>query len=127
MTLKVLRNHIQDNSIFTMTNIDVSVVIPIYNGEKWIDKCFDAILNQSALSKINIEICVCNDASNDKTGLLLEEWQKKFEEISIVLKIYKNERGKPGGVGYGKNRAVDISCGTYLCFQDIVSILIVKI
>ncbi|XP_014224302.1 UDP-GlcNAc:betaGal beta-1,3-N-acetylglucosaminyltransferase-like protein 1 [Trichogramma pretiosum] len=97
----------------------VSIIIPIYNGENWIDSCFNSIINQTVVSLINLEIAVCDDASTDKTLSNLESWGKKLKKLSIPLKVFKNLSGKPKGVGYAKNRAIEISTGTYLCFQDV--------
>ncbi|GLV42926.1 hypothetical protein CBL_20482 [Carabus blaptoides fortunei] len=104
-------------------HVDVSVIIPIFNGEKWIDECFNSILNQTAVNTLNIEVCVCNDASNDKTKELLDIWRIKFESNKISFKVYENTNDSPNGVGYGKNIAINISSGTYLCFQDIDDVM----
>lgn len=83
------------------------------------------------------EVCVCNDASSDDTKYLLNIWKVKFNDSNILLKVYDNDTGVAGGgtcmkfskvnfsniyvlVGYAKNRAVSISSGKYLCFQDVV-------
>ncbi|XP_024942205.1 UDP-GlcNAc:betaGal beta-1,3-N-acetylglucosaminyltransferase-like protein 1 [Cephus cinctus] len=105
----------------------VSVIIPIYNGRQWIDNCFQSILQQTCFSRINLEISVCDDASDDETPDILETWRNKFKEREVILKIYRNESGKPQGetkfllflVGYAKNRAVKHSTGEFLCFQDV--------
>ncbi|OXU27225.1 hypothetical protein TSAR_007051 [Trichomalopsis sarcophagae] len=102
----------------------VSIIIPIYNGKSWIDTCFEAITMQTVISSMHLEVAVCDDASTDGTLELIEKWRKKFDELSISLKIFKNETGKPKGVGYAKNRAVEVSTGDYLCFQDIDDIML---
>lgn len=74
---------------------------------------------QTCIGQLSIEICVCDDNSTDDTLELLEKWKEILSEKNIGLDIFKNTSGKSGGVGYAKNRAVDISKGRYLCFQDI--------
>ncbi|KAJ3635200.1 hypothetical protein MTP99_008125 [Tenebrio molitor] len=101
----------------------ISIIIPVHNGSTWIDQCFNGILEQQLAPDTQIEICVCNDASNDNTVDLLKNWNILLQN-KIPLKIYNNESGKPKGVGYSKNRAVSISSGAYLCFQDIDDIML---
>ncbi|KAJ8927882.1 hypothetical protein NQ314_019626 [Rhamnusium bicolor] len=102
----------------------ISIIIPIYNGVRWINRCFRSILNQTAINILDLEVCICNDASTDETIILLEEWQETFNNMDIPLKIFKNRSDTPGGVGYSKNRAVSISTGNFLCFQDIDDVML---
>ncbi|XP_058807449.1 UDP-GlcNAc:betaGal beta-1,3-N-acetylglucosaminyltransferase-like protein 1 isoform X1 [Phymastichus coffea] len=104
----------------------ISIIIPIHNGEEWIDTCFESILRQTIISVIHVEIAICDDASTDKTLEILDKWKDIFNKMSISLHIFKNETGLPKGVGYAKNRAVEISSGDYLCFQDIDDIMLPK-
>lgn len=77
-----------------------SIIIPIYNGENWIDTCFEAITMQTIVSSMHLEVAVCDDASTDRTLESIETWRKRFEELSITLKIFKNKTGKPKGGMY---------------------------
>ncbi|KAJ8954089.1 hypothetical protein NQ318_004394, partial [Aromia moschata] len=95
-----------------------SIIIPIYNGDYWISRCFRSILNQTAVNVLDFEICVCNDASTDKTATLLGDWQGLFSSNGVTLKIFNNPNGSPGGVGYAKNRGVDTSTGDF--FDDVM-------
>lgn len=63
----------------------------------WIDKCFDAILNQTAKGRIYFEACVCNDASTDNTKQLLDKWKEIFKKNEIDLQVFENETGTPKG------------------------------
>ncbi|XP_066155061.1 queuosine-tRNA galactosyltransferase-like [Euwallacea fornicatus] len=95
----------------------ISIIIPIFNASPWIQLCFEGILKQTALETLRLEICVCNDCSTDNTPQLLESWKVSFEKLGIPFKIHTNtDQNK--GVGYSKNRAVGISSGDFLCFQD---------
>ncbi|KAF2897810.1 hypothetical protein ILUMI_08366 [Ignelater luminosus] len=102
----------------------ISIIIPIHNGDKWINNCFNAILHQSAIGLLDLEICVCNDASTDKTLELLDEWKHVFNQKGVPLHVFNNISGVPQGVGYAKNKAVSISNGDYLCFQDIDDVML---
>jgi glycosyltransferase involved in cell wall biosynthesis len=74
----------------------ISIIIPVHNGSTWIDQCFNGILEQQLAPDTQIEICVCNDASNDNTVDLLKKWNILLQN-KIPLKIYNNESGKPKG------------------------------
>lgn len=54
-------------------------------------------MQQELTEDINLEICVCNDASEDDTILLISKWLDIFKKKNIILKIYNNESGEPGG------------------------------
>ncbi|EEZ99809.1 UDP-GlcNAc:betaGal beta-1,3-N-acetylglucosaminyltransferase-like protein 1 [Tribolium castaneum] len=106
------------------SHVLISVIVPIYNGAPWIDPCFKAVLQQELPDDVNLEVCVCNDASDDGTVALLHNWVDIFIKKKITLKVFHNDLGKPRGVGYSKNRAVGISSGAYLCFQDIDDVML---
>ncbi|KAK4872452.1 hypothetical protein RN001_014481 [Aquatica leii] len=103
--------------------IDVSIIVPVHNGEPYINRCFKSILAQTALNVINMEVCVCNDASTDNSDAVLKQWSKILKQENIPLLIYTNS-GQPCGVGYSKNKAVSLSNGKYLCFQDIDDVML---
>ena len=73
---------------------DISVIIPVYNGEKYIKKCLDSVVNQT---KKEIEILVVNDGSTDQT----EDIIKSFNDSRI--KYFKNTNH---GIGYTRNYGI---------------------
>ena len=85
--------------------IKVSVVVSVYNGEKYIEKCIKSILRQSYK---NIELIVVNDGSIDKTKKILDKYKE-----SIVV-INKNNTG----VSDSRNRGIDKATGEYIMFCD---------
>ena len=85
---------------------DISIIIPAYNAEKYIDKCLDSLINQT---KKEIEIIIVNDGSKDKT----EEIIKSYTDSRI--KYYKNTNK---GIGYTRNYGIEKSTGKYLMFLD---------
>ncbi|XP_060534634.1 UDP-GlcNAc:betaGal beta-1,3-N-acetylglucosaminyltransferase-like protein 1 [Cylas formicarius] len=101
-----------------------SIIIPVYNGAPWINRCFQSILKQSAISILNIEICVCDDGSTDDTSRLLLEWRNIFSSHDVRLNVIRNQSGEPKGVGFAKNQAISLSRGSYLCFQDIDDVML---
>lgn len=101
---------------------DISIIIPIYNGEKWINSCMQSIAAQTIFDKgVKVEIVVCNDGSTDETERLVEEWTEYFSShgVSFIISSSKVSRG----VGAAKNSAVNKSNGEFLCFQDIDDIM----
>ncbi|XP_061175453.1 UDP-GlcNAc:betaGal beta-1,3-N-acetylglucosaminyltransferase-like protein 1 [Saccostrea echinata] len=99
---------------------DVSIIIPVYNGEKWIDECLRAVRDQDFSG--SLEISIFNDGSTDETLNKLEEWKDILKEKSFSV-IIGGHSSNPRGVGYAKNRAVEQSNGVYLCFQDIDDVM----
>lgn len=85
---------------------DISIIVPAYNAEKYINKCIQSLLNQS---KKEIEIIVINDGSTDKT----EEIIKKYKDKRI--KYYKNTNQ---GIGKTRNFGINKAIGKYLMFVD---------
>ncbi len=61
----------------------ISVIVPVYNGEKHIQICVDQVLKQTYN---NIEIIIVNDGSTDNTKLILEEISKKDSRIKVINK-----------------------------------------
>ena len=59
----------------------VTIVVPVYNAEKYIAKCLDSILNNTYK---NIEVILINDASKDNSQKILNEYQKKYPQQLIV-------------------------------------------
>lgn len=86
----------------------ISVIIPIYNGEKYIKKCVESFVGQSYK---NIEIILVNDGSRDNSERIIK--QLAAEDDRIVLISQKN-----AGVSTARNRGMDIASGEYVCFAD---------
>lgn len=88
--------------------IKVSVILPVYNTEKYLPECLDSIINQS-LSDIEI-ICI-DDGSTDKSLQILKEYAEKDKRI--VLLEQKNS-----GAGIARNKGMEAAKGKYLSFLD---------
>ena len=85
---------------------DISVIIPVYNGEKYIKKCLDSVLNQS---KKELEIILVNDGSTDNTENIIKEYKDKR------IKYFKNTNH---GIGYSRNFGIEKSKSKYITFLD---------
>lgn len=89
-------------------NPQISVIVPIYNVEKYLSKCIDSIINQTLT---NIEIILVNDGSTDNSGKIIDEYAKKDSRIKVIHK-------KNGGQGSARNAGLDIAKGEYIGFVD---------
>ena len=90
------------------SKILVSIIIPAYNVEKYIEKCITSILEQTYT---NIEVIIVNDGSTDKTGEIIDIISKKDSRIRVVLK-------ENAGVSEARNSGIEVSTGDYLVFVD---------
>lgn len=86
----------------------VSVVLPIYNVEKYLNRCIKSIVNQSYR---NLEIILVDDGSPDSCPEICDEWAAKDSRIKVVHK-------KNGGLGYARNTGIENATGEYICFVD---------
>lgn len=86
----------------------VSVVLPIYNVEKYLNRCVKSVVNQSHR---NLEIILVDDGSPDRCPELCEDWAKKDRRIKVVHK-------KNAGLGYARNTGIENATGEYICFFD---------
>lgn len=74
------------------------MIVPVRNGGTWIEKCFNSILKQTATNAVDLEVCVCNDASTDDTLKQLQSWKIIFQDHSIGFKLYNNDKNPGGGL-----------------------------
>lgn len=86
----------------------VSVIVPIYNREKYLSRCIDSISNQTYK---NIEIILINDGSTDRTKEICDEYKSKDSRI----RVYHIENH---GVSYARNLGIKKSSGKYIQFVD---------
>ncbi|XP_058024467.1 UDP-GlcNAc:betaGal beta-1,3-N-acetylglucosaminyltransferase-like protein 1 isoform X5 [Ahaetulla prasina] len=96
--------------------IQVSVILPVYNAESWLDECLKSVLDQDFQG--SIELSVFNDSSTDNSINIIKKWKILLEEAGICVVLGENYSTHPGGVGFAKNCAIDQSSGEYLCFLD---------
>lgn len=87
----------------------ISVIVPVYNGEKYIGKCLENLINQTL---DDIEIILVNDSSKDKTYDIIKKYVTKYKNIKLINK--KNNEG----VGAARNDGIKIASGEYIGFVD---------
>lgn len=86
----------------------VSIVVPVYNVQKYLSACVDSILKQTYK---NIEIILVDDGSTDSSGQLSDEYAKNYDFVRVVHK-------KNAGLGYARNTGIDNAMGDYIAFVD---------
>ena len=86
----------------------VSVIIPAYNIEDYIGRCLDSVLSQKYK---NLEIIVIDDGSSDRTGEILDDYEKKNHRMKVIHK-------ENGGVSSARNIGIDRANGDYIGFVD---------
>ena len=86
----------------------VSVVLPIYNVEKYLDRCVESVVNQTYP---NLEILLVDDGSPDCCPEMCEAWARKDPRIKAIHK-------QNAGLGFARNTGIENASGEYICFID---------
>lgn len=86
----------------------VSVIVPIYNAEKYLTACVDALLAQTYT---HIEILLVDDGSEDRSGTLCDEYAQRDSRVRVL-------HLQNGGVSRARNHALDVMKGEWVCFAD---------
>jgi len=86
----------------------ITIIVPVYNGEKYINKCITSILNQKYQ---NIELILVNDGSKDGTKEILDDWSRKNTKIKVIQQENK-------GVSIARNTGIEAARGDFLTFVD---------
>ena len=92
-----------------VTEIDISVIVPIFNGKKWINRCIESVESQM-LKEIEI-ICV-DDGSTDGSYQELKKLKEHYNNIKIIQK--ENQ-----GVSAARNDGIKIAKGRWIAFLDV--------
>ncbi len=95
--------------ISKIKNIKVSVIIPVFNGSKYIIRCINSVFAQTHK---NIEIIIIDDNSLDNTYDIIKNIKKKTK----IIKVFKNKTNK--GPAYSRNLGIRYSKGKFLAFLD---------
>ena len=86
----------------------ITVIVPVYNVENYLEKCLDSLINQTYK---NLEIIVINDGSTDNSGEICQEYAQKDNRIVYIEK-------ENGGQAEARNIGLDRMTGTYVTFVD---------
>ncbi|MCH5237986.1 MAG: glycosyltransferase, partial [Muribaculaceae bacterium] len=91
-----------------MGNELISVIIPVYNAERYLASCLDSILSQSYR---NLEVIIINDGSSDYSLRVAEGYAEKDDRVRVYS--FENE-----GPSEARNRGLSVATGDYLTFVD---------
>ena len=91
-----------------MGNELVSIIIPVYNTEKYLKRCLDSVVSQTYQ---NIEIILVDDGSTDSSGAICDDYSNKDSKITV----YHNDNR---GVSEARNAGIDVAKGKYILFVD---------
>ena len=87
---------------------NISVIIPVYNAEQYLNRCIESVVNQSCR---DIEIILIDDGSKDSSAIICKHWQK----IDSRVKFFSKSNG---GVSSARNAGINLSQGKFLTFID---------
>lgn len=87
---------------------EISIIVPVYNVEKYLCRCMESLLDQCIS---NYEIILIDDGSKDSSPQICDEYARKFDFIKVLHK--ENE-----GLGYARNSGISMAKGSYIAFID---------
>ena len=91
-----------------MSNAKISIIVPVYNIEKYIEKSVESLVNQTYK---NIEIILIDDGSTDSSPQICDKLKKEDTRIKVIHQPNK-------GVSAARNAGLDAACGDYIGFCD---------
>ncbi|WP_270388222.1 glycosyltransferase family 2 protein [Blautia hansenii] len=86
----------------------ISIIVPAYNAEKYLNRCIDSLIHQTYH---NIEIIIVDDGSVDNTPKMCDQWTEKDSRIKVIHK--ENQ-----GLGFARNTGLENATGKYVSFLD---------
>lgn len=86
----------------------ISVIVPVYNVEKYLPECVESIISQTY---DNLEVILIDDGSTDRSGKICDEFAEKDSRIVVIHQ-------KNSGVSAARNRGLDLCRGEYISFVD---------
>ena len=89
-------------------DILISVIVPVYNAEKYLVRCVDSILNQTYA---HLEVILVDDGAKDSSGAMCDDYARKDSRIRVIHK-------ENGGLSSARNAGIDIARGEYFGFVD---------
>ena len=87
---------------------EISVIVPVYNAEKYLDRCMNSIVNQTYR---DFELILVDDGSPDSCPKMCDEWTQKDARNRVVHK-------KNGGASSARNAGLDVAKGNWIAFAD---------
>lgn len=96
-----------------MKEYDVSIIVPIYNGERYIKSCVNTILNQEYYDLSRIQMILVDDGSTDNSLMICNKLKQEVDKFTIDVIT-----GKNGGVSSARNKGIRSAKGKYIMFLD---------
>lgn len=90
-------------------SVKLSVVVPVYNTEKYLQECIDSIINQTF---VNMEILIVDNKSTDNSGKICDKYMEKDSRIRVI------HRKEHGWVGDARNDGIEEATGEWITFVD---------
>ncbi|MEM2803514.1 MAG: glycosyltransferase family 2 protein [Nitrososphaerota archaeon] len=88
----------------------VSVIMPAYNAERWIERAIKSVLNQNYT---NYELIIIDDGSTDRTWHIIQDYQQNYPDKIIAYKLDRNL-----GLSFARNKGLDLASGDIVTFLD---------
>jgi len=88
--------------------LKVSIIVPVYNVEQYLENCIESILNQTFK---DYELILVDDGATDKSGEICDKYERKDSRIRVIHK-------SNGGLSSARNAGLDVACGKYIGFVD---------
>ena len=86
----------------------VSIIVPVYNVESYLEECVESIINQSYE---NLDIILIDDGSTDNCGQICDKYAALDKRVTVIHKTN-------GGLSSARNRGIEAAKGDYFCFVD---------
>ena len=99
-----VRVHLEESKL----QPQISVIVPVYNVEKYLSRCLESIINQSYK---NLEIILIDDGSSDRCPEICDMYAEKDQRIKVLHK-------RNGGLSVARNTGIEIATGEYVAFVD---------
>lgn len=100
----------EEKERITVMELKLSVIVPIYNVEKYLHKCVDSLLNQDLPSE-DYEIILVDDGSPDRCGEVCDEYSSRYSNIKVIYR-------ENGGLSAARNSGIEVARGEYVQFVD---------
>lgn len=88
---------------------DLSIIVPVYNAENYLEKCVQSLINQN--TKYKYQIILINDGSTDNSSRIVNEFKKKYDFVYVIEQ-------ENGGISVARNNGIRAASGKYLGFID---------
>ena len=89
-------------------NRKISIIVPVYNAEKWLEDCIKSVLNQTYK---NVELVLVNDGSDDSSDKICKKYSLKYSNIKYILQ-------ENAGASVARNKGLKNATGSYIQFLD---------